>query len=562
MTFSSRALQALELVRQQRPEFLRDVSFDRDAHDGFVVVGSVDAGGAVSVHAEYADADREDLPAEQMSHKRYVAVMLGGGAAHVIGQELREPGSVVNAVLRRVFQGLPTKAREDVARRYDDPDADWGDGSRAALPGVLASLWRLFRWAQDPDNVRGRFEVDPAYAQWLQEFDHDSLVIVAKSFTRRPVDADDDAPQGGSALSREVERLLERHKNVVVEGVAGSGKSHLLEALVGTSRRAAAVAPYAGHDEVVVFHPSTSYEDFVCGLRPRRDGGFEGVAGVFVELCQRAAEDPDNGYLLFIDEINRANTARVLGDLLLPLEASKRARAPRAAASSELSDAAEGGAVLRSALFASKADMAEPYPTVRLQTPIVAPTGSRLAALAGDRAFSYLVVPDNLHVLGTMNTTDRSTGTIDLALRRRFQWLTVEPLGADELRAAIEGEFDADYAATLRTLVDAYSAANARLEHRIGPDARLGHSYFFQKDDSGAGIGAQEIEAALTGQLAEVLYSFGQRGDTDAAPWWRGPHYRVVHVGHGIGARWQRVAVGAPGAPGQHGPHGQHVAVG
>lgn len=208
----------------------------------------------------------------------------------------------------------------------------------------------------------------------------------------------------------EVTKALKSETNVIVEGVAGSGKSHLLEQLNNEE-----IYGNGKHIEVVVFHPSTSYEDFVSGIRPafneEGEQRFVTHEGIFIKMCNRAAKDPENNYLLFIDEINRANTFRVFGDLMLVLEKSKR----------------EDCAKENRALFTDNEKISEKN-YVRLQTSI----------RENGKEFTKLVVPSNLHVLGTMNTTDRSVGTIDLALRRRFHWITQEPMDANQLKETME----------------------------------------------------------------------------------------------------------------------------
>lgn len=271
---------------------------------------------------------------------------------------------------------------------------------------------------------------------------------------------------------------LEGRVNIIIEGVAGSGKSYILQGLRSSEK----YGKNGGRIEVVVFHPSTSYEEFVTGVRPNfmkkeGEGDFLTQEGAFVQMCNRAAQDPDNAYLLFIDEINRANTARVFGDLMLVLEKSKR---------QEFKDLPETGR--DGALF--EVDYQEmPGDYVRLQTPI----------FKNGKEYNKLAVPTNLHVLGTMNTTDRSVGTIDLALRRRFHWVTQHPLTAEELQKTME-ENGEEYPENIASW---YENANIILLNQVGPDARLGHAYFFGKDGD-----EEAIAEALLNQLKEVAFTF------------------------------------------------------
>lgn len=303
-----------------------------------------------------------------------------------------------------------------------------------------------------------------------------------------------------------ISNRLEKHLNVSVEGVAGSGKSHMLQEL----RSSGAYGSKGSRIEVVVFHPSTSYEEFVSGIRPnfsKQEGESDFVTqeGIFVQMCNRAAQDPDNTYLLFIDEINRANTARVFGDLMLVLEKSKR---------QEFKDLPQEGR--SGALFeADHQNMPGDY--VRLQTPI----------FKNDKEYNKLAVPTNLHVLGTMNTTDRSVGTIDLALRRRFHWVTQHPFTAEELQEAME-ENGEDYPEEIASW---YENTNTILLNKVGPDARLGHAYFFGKDGD-----EKAIAEALLNQLKEVAFTFNisQTILDDIGP----VHgQKIITRGSGLGAR-------------------------
>lgn len=309
------------------------------------------------------------------------------------------------------------------------------------------------------------------------------------------VDVNGEAPRTPEPGTKEDAQLriaetLRSYRNVVLEGVAGTGKSHLIGEL----------RAHFGADRVLVqvFHPATSYEDFVEGLRPVEDG-FEVRDGVFLQACRRAAaaaasadepaagEDPGDAapgrspeFVLVIDEINRANTSKVLGDLLYALEPSKRVEA----------------AVAHRVITADVEDPDVDVVFARLQLERQSPDSSRTYR-------QRLCVPDNLLILGTMNTTDRSVGTIDLALRRRFVFQRLEPLTVQLLGALHDPRFASD--------LEDWAQLNERLA-AISPDALLGHSYFFDfKAAQGRSVDPEQLHLwrdLLLPQVAEILVAF------------------------------------------------------
>lgn len=273
--------------------------------------------------------------------------------------------------------------------------------------------------------------------------------------------------------------------NVVLEGVPGTGKTFFLQQI-----RDAAVDRFFGGcgttTSATTLHPATSYEDFVEGIRPGRatrwisearvisragvecvsettdhyflesresaasEAAFSIRPGFFLAACKRAAEDPSRDHIVLLDEINRCNVPKVFGDLLTTLERSKRARWD----------------VNLQAWDLTKAQ------TVTL------PYSGRI-----------LFVPDNLYVVATMNSTDRSVAPMDAALRRRFAFRRVWPKGFEtgawdeDRRADILEELLAsaglEKCVEIEDSLRVWSSLNARLLKELGPDGMLGHSYLF-----------------------------------------------------------------------------------
>lgn len=214
--------------------------------------------------------------------------------------------------------------------------------------------------------------------------------------------------------------LLGRKKNVILQGAPGVGKSHAAQRL--------AYALMGEEDtervKVVQFHQSYSYEDFMMGYRPQEEGGFSLEEGPFYEFCRKAQDDRDRDYYFIIDEINRANVSRVFGELLLLIEAGKREESIR--------------------------------------------------MLYRDERFS---VPPKVHLIGMMNTADRSLALIDYALRRRFAFFEMEPAfdspGFQKMREAMSNTH-------FGALVDVVMALNEEIakDPALGRGFRIGHSYF------------------------------------------------------------------------------------
>ena len=236
----------------------------------------------------------------------------------------------------------------------------------------------------------------------------------------------------GCFLERgEIERLLERlrtRKNLILQGPPGTGKTWVARRL--------AFALMGEKDErrvlTVQFHPNLSYEDFVRGWRPAGNGKLELADGVFMEAIRKASENPAAKLVVVIEEINRGNPAQIFGELLTLLEAGKRT----------------------------------PGEAIELCYPD--PDGTRRP----------VHVPENLHVIGTMNIADRSLALVDLAFRRRFAFVTLEPKLGEAWRDWVvrEGGVDPERVADIERRINDLNERIAG-DPSLGRQFRIGHSY-------------------------------------------------------------------------------------
>ncbi len=249
---------------------------------------------------------------------------------------------------------------------------------------------------------------------------------------------------------------LESRKNLVLQGPPGTGKTFMARRLAWClmgEKNSEAI-------EMVQFHQAYAYEDFVQGYRPNKDGGFDLRNGVFFEFCDRAREDAEIPHVLVIDEINRGNLSRIFGELLMLVEADKRS---------------------------------EEYAV------------SLTYGSPGNRFY----VPPNLHVLGLMNTADRSLAVVDYALRRRFAFETLEPAFGKgsafrEFLVRERGATD-ELARTIDRKLQQLNEDIAE-DSELGPGFCVGHSYFVP--DEAESASRDWYDAVVKTQIRPLLEEY------------------------------------------------------
>lgn len=253
----------------------------------------------------------------------------------------------------------------------------------------------------------------------------------------------------------ELKRILLKKKNLIIQGSPGVGKSY-------TAKRLAYSIMESKNDEHILnvqFHQSYSYEDFVMGYRPN-DTGFNVEPGPFFNFCEHA-KDKDEPYFIIIDEINRGNMSRIFGELLMLIENDKR--------------------------------------------------GEELRLLYQKEGESFYV-PDNVFIIGMMNTADRSLAVIDYALRRRFSFIDFPPAFDNANFINYQKEFKS---AVLDKVIDCIKQLNIAIENdeSLGEGFRIGHSYFCNLDTADK----NELAVIINYEIIPLLkeYWFDDRKKVD-----------------------------------------------
>lgn len=222
--------------------------------------------------------------------------------------------------------------------------------------------------------------------------------------------------------------LLDRKKNIILEGAPGVGKTFLARKiayqLIGEVKDE--------NIEMVQFHQSYSYEDFIQGIRPSDNGNFEVRNGIFYNFCQRARRS-DKPFVFIIDEINRGNLSKIFGELMMLIEADKRSKK-----------------------YAIKLTYSEED---------------------DDRFY----VPSNVYVIGCMNTADRSLAIVDYALRRRFAFCLIQPEFNESFQEFLSVRIGKE---NVENIVKRVKQVNGMIQvtPSLGKGLEIGHSYFCQTE--------------------------------------------------------------------------------
>lgn len=276
------------------------------------------------------------------------------------------------------------------------------------------------------------------------------------------------APVEESYITKECFNLLKTNRNLILTGAPGTGKTFM-------AKRIAEM--FNAETEFVQFHPSFDYTDFVEGLRPikgtnEKELGFVRKDGLFKSFCKAALNNPDKNFVLIIDEINRGEISKILGELFFSIDPEYRG--------------------INGRVKTQYQNMVD----------------------ASDIFAEGFFVPENVYIIATMNDIDRSVESMDFAIRRRFSWKEVDY--TDTKEAILDSctsiqEYIGEVNARLENLNNAILNKNLGL----GTAYQLGASYFtkLQKYDDIANI-ASKFDSLWHYHIKGVLFEY-LRGNED-----------------------------------------------
>jgi len=299
-------------------------------------------------------------------------------------------------------------------------------GKVVRVSDAMTELIKAEKIPKKEKELKDRRSYVNKYREFLQ-FCSDLSEETLDSTTPYDFANDLDKPFIAEEKFNEIVELLFRKKNIILQGAPGVGKTFLAKKiayqLIGMRKDE--------NIETIQFHQSYSYEDFIQGIRPTTSGEFRVRNGIFYNFCENAKEHPEDTFVFIIDEINRGNLSKIFGELMMLIEYDKRS--PRYA----------------------------------------------LKLTYGEENSPRFYVPENVYIIGCMNTADRSIAIVDYALRRRFAFCDVEPEFGETFKNYLGTALSKDFVDDICMKVNRVNDI-IRTSSSLGKGLEIGHSYFCQ----------------------------------------------------------------------------------
>lgn len=334
-----------------------------------------------------------------------------------------KPGDIVFVKKGRkkiIGRGVVTGEYQYVESEGDDYNnvrtVNWTHNQEIEHPGnaVLKTLTNITQYTDYVEQLNSLFDIDES-VEIETESNEPKYEIYTKDDFLKEVYLESESYDT-------LKNLLERKKNIILQGPPGVGKTfcakRLAYSLMGEKDKSRV--------KMIQFHQSYSYEDFFMGFRPDEDtNGFKLKTGVFYDFCKKAQDDLENKYYFIIDEINRGNLSKIFGELFMLIESDKRG------------------------------------PNFELEV-----TYKK----------EKFYVPKNVYIIGMMNTADRSLAMIDYALRRRFSFYSLEPaFESSSFSEKLNEIGDDKYASLVSKIIELNDEISN--DEALGKGFCIGHSY-------------------------------------------------------------------------------------